>query len=72
MRAQSSQNADVFLNLKGKAVAFGNSPFPDIAGIVHFFDVQRRMAPVIEKKPQLFISRFLDAVPKNILKRHHG
>jgi len=56
MSAEPSENADFPLHLKGEAVPFRDTPFPYISRILHFFDIQRWMALVAEKKLQFFVN----------------
>jgi hypothetical protein len=49
MGAKASKNAATALHLEGKAVSLGDPPFPNLSWVLHFLDIEGRVALVAEE-----------------------
>jgi hypothetical protein len=67
MGAEPSQNADFVLHREGKAVSFGNPSFPNVSRVLHLFDIQGRVTPVVQKKLQFLVNRLLKLIGKPLI-----
>ena len=50
MGTQPSEDTNLTLHLEGKAVSLSDPAFPNISRVLHFFDIQGWVTPVVQEK----------------------
>lgn len=67
MRADSSQEIGIPLDLERKAVTLGDPAFPDAPWIVHFLDLEGRMTRILKQESELLVCEGLDLFGKRFV-----
>jgi hypothetical protein len=67
MSPQPSENADLVLHLESRAVSFGYPIFPNISGVLHLLDFERRVPLAAEEELKLPLDGFLEMIGKRAI-----
>jgi len=67
MGSSSSEKVGVTNDLKGDAISFGDSCFPNRLAAFHLFNLERRMFWIFEKVSNLFVYQFLYVFGKPLI-----
>ena len=67
MGPQPPEDADLAVHVESKAVAFGDPPFPNVSGVLHLLDFERRVAMAADEELKLPIDGFLEMIRKRLI-----
>ena len=67
MGSSSSEKVGVTNDLKGYAISFGDSCFPNSLAAFHLFNLERRMFGIFQKVSDLLVYQFLHVFRKPLI-----